>query len=89
MRSLFGSATAFNPGRFSKIEVDGIIISGDCLWHRTVPFPEGTALFLDARGGIHADPPILQSETPEVQFLGTVVRNGYILVTPRRLPVIL
>lgn len=88
MRSYYGSATEFNPGRHSRIVVDGTIISGDCLWKKSVPFPVGTKLFLDDGNGIYEDPQILSSAVPEVQFLGTVVKNGYILVTPRRLPVI-
>lgn len=88
MKEIFGSATPYNPNRNSKIIVDGIPISGDCLWRRAVPYPVGTKLFLDEQGGIHEDPQILNSRIPEVQFLGTVVRQGYILVTPKRLPIL-
>lgn len=85
----YGSATPFNPSRASTIVVDGIQISGDCLWKRAVPFPIGTKLFLDASGNILEDPVIFNSAPPEVQFLGTVIKDDYILVTPKRLPVIL
>lgn len=85
----FGSATRFNPGRNSTLVIDGFQISGDCLWYRPVPFPVGTLLFVSESGVILEDPQIFNSAPPEVQFLGTVVKNGYILVTPKRLPVIL
>lgn len=84
-----GSATIFNPYRGSTILVDGIQISGDCLWHRVVPYPIGTMLFLDESGNILADPVAFNTSPPEVQFLGTVLKDNYILVTPKRLPVIL
>ena len=89
MTGIFGSATQFNPGRNSTIQIDGIQISGDCLWKRAVPFPIGTALFVDAAGNIVEDPQLFNTAPPEVQFLGTVVKDDYILVTPKRLPVIL
>ena len=85
----YGSATLFNPSRSSTIIVDGIQISGDCLWHKAVPFPIGTMLFLDESGNILEDPVVFNASPPEVQFLGTVLKDGYILVTPKRLPVIL
>ena len=87
--NIFGSATAFNPGRNSTLVIEGIQISGDCLWKRAVPFPIGTKLFVDASGNILEDPQIFNNAPPEVQFLGTVIKDGYILVTPKRLPVIL
>lgn len=85
----FGSATQFNPNRNSTVVVEGIQISGDCLWKKPVPFPIGTMLFLDAQGVILEDPQLFNSNPPEVQLLGTVIKDDYILVTLKRLPVIL
>lgn len=89
MNRPFGSATEFNPSRKSTVVVDGIQISGDCLWKKAVPYPIGTALFLDADGNILEDPQLFLGSTTEVQFLGTVIKDGYILVSIKRLPVIL
>lgn len=89
MTLLYGSATPFNPSRKSTVVVQGIQISGDCLWKHAVPYPIGTKLFLDAQGNILEDPQIFPGPPPEVQFLGTVIKDDYILVSIQRLPVIL
>lgn len=79
----------FNPNRNSSFTVAGIQISGDCLLKHAVPYPIGTKLFVDEAGNILEDPQIFNSSPPEVQFLGTVIKDDFILVTPKRLPVIL
>ena len=87
-RLTLGPGTAHNPNRNSKIEVDGVQISGEMLWLKSVPFPVGTLLFLTDTGVIDDDPHILSTSPPEVQLLGRVVKGGYIYVTPKRLPVL-
>lgn len=89
MSSYHGSATDNNPGRFSKLIVNGIQISGDCLLHMPVAFPIGTHLFVTETGVIVEDPTLFGTAPPEVQFLGVVIKDDYIVVTPKRLPVIL
>lgn len=89
MNDHHGSATSHNPGRFSKLIVNGIQISGDCLLHMPVPFPIGTQLFLTEAGVIVEDPILFGTAPPEVQYLGVVIKDDYIIVTPKRLPVIL
>lgn len=84
-----GAGTKYNPNRNSKIVVDGVTIAGEMLWKKAVPFPVGTLLFLTEFGAITEDPHIFNSSPPEVQLLGRVVKDNYIYVTPKRLPVLL
>jgi hypothetical protein len=85
----YGSATPFNPSRHSKLTVNGTQISGDCLLKQAVAYPIGTHLFLTEAGVITEDPNVFGTAPPEVQYLGVVIKDDYILVTPKRLPVIL
>lgn len=89
MNNYHGSATLHNPGRFSKLIVNGIQISGDCILKMPVPFPIGTHLFVTESGLIVEDPTLFGTAPTEVQFLGVVIKDDYIIVTPKRLPVIL
>lgn len=84
-----GSGTAINPNRNSKFVVQGVEISGEMLWYNPVAFPVGTKLFLTEAGAIMGDPQVFATNPPEVQLLGTVVTNGFIHVTPKRLPALL
>lgn len=88
-RPLFGSATSNNPGRFSQLIVNGVQISGDCLLKMATIYPIGTHVFLTEVGVIVEDPEVFGTSPPEVQYLGVVIKDDYILVTPKRLPVIL
>ena len=89
MNNRLGSGTQQNPNRNSKVTVDGVEISGEMLWKKSVPFPIDTLLFLSAAGSIEEDPQVFDTNPPEVQLLGRVVKDGYIYVTPKRLPVLL
>jgi hypothetical protein len=84
------TAALYNPGRYSAITLDdGTKIYGNCLLLRAVPYPIGTKLFLTEQGIIQEDPQVWSGTPPEVQLLGTVIKDNYILVTPMRLPVLL
>jgi hypothetical protein len=87
--NLYGSATSHNPARHSSLVVAGVRISGDCLLKLAVPFPIGTHLFLTETGAIVEDPNVFGTTPPEVQYLGVVIKDDFIIVTPKRLPVIL
>jgi hypothetical protein len=83
-----GAATTFNAARQSRIVYGGVEIAGDAIWKLSTGFAPGRYLFLDANSNLVGDPVILSTNPPEAQLFGIVLANGWVYVTPRRIPVL-
>jgi len=79
----------YQPGRDNRVSILGREFSGQCLWNYNSGFPVNRHLFVGADNQLYGDPQILPTAPPEVQYFGQVIENNYIIVTPKRLPVLI